>query len=204
MAFKKFKLIGDVAEAYQLSIKKEDFMDVLPNVSMPEHLKQDLHYALHNIPYKISEAAIRENIIYPILREVFKNYDTTLMLWANKSIAYKKELSGMPDYLITKQSHLGKVVFSKPLMAVVEAKKDDFEGGWAQCLLEMYTIQKMNENTETPVYGIVSNGDNWEFGMLVQQIFTENERFCTILQLDDLFASLSYFFDLCQTNALKI
>lgn len=39
MAFKKFKLIGDVAEAYQLSIKKEDFMDVLPNVSMPDSLK---------------------------------------------------------------------------------------------------------------------------------------------------------------------
>ena len=170
----------------------------------PDLLKLDLDYVVQNMPYKVSVAAIRENILYPILKEVFKKYDTTLMLWANKSISYSKELSGMPDYILAKQSARGKTIFGTPLLAVVEAKKDDFEGGWAQCLLEMYTIQKINNKPELPVLGIVTNGDNWEFGKLEGTLFTENESFYNILQLDTLFTVLSSFFELCNQNALKL
>jgi hypothetical protein len=204
MAFKKFKLIDDVIDKYQLSFKKENFLVNTPRVQMPDSLKLDLSYVMRTMPYKVSEAAIRENILYPILKEVFKKYDTTLMLWANKSISFDKELGGMPDYIVAKQSERGKIIFGKPLLAVVEAKKDDFEGGWAQCLLEMYTIQKINGKPDMPVFGIVTNGDNWEFGKLDRTLFTENDSFCTILELDTLFAALTAFFDLCQENALKL
>ena len=204
MAFKKFKLIDDVIDTFQLSFKKENFLMDIPQVKMPDSLKSDLHYVMNTMPYKVSEAAIRENILYPILKEVFKQYDSTLMLWANKSISYSKELGGMPDYIIAKQSERGKIIFGKPLLAVVEAKKDDFEGGWAQCLLEMYTIQKINGKPDMPVFGIVTNGDNWEFGKLDNALFTENDGFCTILELDVLFTVLTAFFELCKENALKL
>ena len=44
---------------------------------------------------------------------------------------------------------MGKIVLDYPLLAVavhrpVEAKKDDFKVGWAQCGSEMYTIQQLN------------------------------------------------------------
>ncbi len=203
MAFKKFKLIDDVIDKYQLSFKKENFL-VKTAVPVPDSLKSDLEYVMSTMPYKVSEAAIRENILYPILKEVFRKYDDTLMLWANKSIAFDKELGGIPDYIVAKQSARGKIIFGKPLLAVVEAKKDDFEGGWAQCLLEMYTIQKINGKPELPVFGIVTNGDNWEFGRLENDLFTENESFCTILDLDTLFGVLTTFFELCKQNALKL
>jgi len=66
---------------------------------MPETLRVDLAYVLTHVLYNTSEAAIRENILYPILKEVFKRYDDTLMIWANKSIRYNQELSRMPGYL---------------------------------------------------------------------------------------------------------
>jgi hypothetical protein len=199
-----FKLIGDVIDTYQLSFKKENFLLNFEKKEMPATLKEDLRYVMRTMPYKVSEAAIRENILYPILKEVFKKFDTTLMLWANKSISFNKELGGMPDYIIAKQSERGKIIFGKPLLAVVEAKKDDFEGGWAQCLLEMYTIQKINGKPDLPVFGIVTNGDNWEFGRLDNSVFTENEDFCTILEYDRLFGTLTTFFELCKENALKM
>jgi hypothetical protein len=203
MAFKKFKLIDDVIDMYQLSFKKENFLVNVPQVFASDALKSELDYVMNNMPYKVSEAAIRENILYPILKEVFKKYDDTLMLWANKSISYNKELGGMPDYIVAKQSERGKIIFGKPLLAVVEAKKDDFEGGWAQCLLEMYTIQKINGKPEMPVFGIVTNGDNWEFGRLDNALFTENGVNYSLYQLDTLFGALSAFFELCKINAQK-
>ena len=204
MGFKKFKLIDDVVNHFQLSFRKEDFLVDTQQVKMPDILKAEFGYVMNNIPYKVSEAAIRENILYPILKEVFKKYDDTLMLWANKSINYNKELSGIPDYILAKQSERGKIIFGKPLLAVVEAKKDDFAGGWAQCLLEMYTIQKINGKPEISVLGIVSNGDNWEFGKLENELFTENLMIYGLFPLDTLFSALSSFFAICQQNALKL
>ncbi|MER0440752.1 hypothetical protein [Emticicia sp. W12TSBA100-4] len=204
MGFKKFKIIDDVVNHFQLSFQKENFLFDTKQEKMPEFLKSELDYVMKNIPYKVSEAAIRENILYPILKEVFKKYDDKLMLWANKSISFSKELSGMPDYILAKQSERGKIIFGKPLLAVVEAKKDDFEGGWAQCLLEMYTIQKINGKPEIPVLGIVSNGDNWEFGKLEGNLFTENALIYSLFPLDTLFSTLSTFFELCKENAEKL
>ena len=176
----------------------------MPPVPLSDALKSDLDYVMNNMPYKVSEAAIRENILYPILKEVFKKYDDTLMLWANKSISFDKELGGMPDYIVAKQSERGKIIFGKPLLAVVEAKKDDFEGGWAQCLLEMYTIQKINGKPDMPVFGIVTNGDNWEFGKLENDLFTENGLIYSIYQIETLLAALTTFFEMCKQNALKL
>ncbi len=204
MASKKFKTIDDVVNHFQLSYQKDDFLTDFNPVAMPELLKQELQYVKGNIPYKVSEAAIRENILYPVLKDVFKKYDDLLMLWANKSISYNKELSGMPDYILAKQSARGKIIFGKPLLAVVEAKKDDFEGGWAQCLLEMYTIQKINDQPDIPVLGIVSNGDNWEFGKLEGTMFTENTVIFNIYPYDILYSVLSHFFAICHQNALRL
>ncbi len=204
MDFKKYKSIDEVAIKFQLSIKKEEFITNIPPLAMPDLLKADLQYITLNYPYNVSEAAIRETILFPILKEVWKRYDQTLMLWANKSISFSKELSGMPDYVVAKQSHLGKIVFGSPLLAVVEAKKDDFEGGWAQCLLEMYTIQKINNNPNLPVFGIVSNGDNWQFGKLENTQFTENTSDAFLQEMDNLFSTLIFFFELCHQNISKL
>ncbi len=204
MSLKKFKSIDEVASKYQISIKKANFIVDVPPTPMPVLLKEELKYIILNYPYNISEAAIRETILFPILKEVWKRYDQTLMLWANKSISFNKELSGMPDYVVAKQSHLGKIVFGSPLLAVVEAKKDDFEGGWGQCLLEMYTIQQINNQPNLPVFGIVTNGDNWQFGQLENMQFTENVDFAFLQEMDKLFATLVFFFELCNQNAKKI
>jgi hypothetical protein len=46
----------------------------------------------------------------------------------------------------------------------VEAKKDDFGQGLAQCLVEMQACQWRNTqiNKKIDVFGIVTNGDTWK------------------------------------------
>ena len=159
MAFRKYKAIGEVLEAYQIELRTSDFLVTNKTINVPDLLVKELDFVIRHLPYKVSEVAIGEMIIFPILKEIWKMFASKLMLWSHKSISFTKELTGVPDYLIARSSPLGVVVLDMPLLAVVEAKKDDFEGGWAQCALEMYTIQKINKNAEIPVFSIVSNGD---------------------------------------------
>ena len=88
-------------------------------------------------------------------------------------------------------------MFDAPYVAVVEAKRDDFTGGWAQCALEMYTMQQLNQDTRF-VFGIVSNGDTWEIGALGDKIlYLYRERF-DINDLDELFAALTHVLESCK------
>jgi hypothetical protein len=81
---------------------------------------------------------------------------------------------------------------------LVEAKQDDFENGWAQCLGEMAAAQRLNENPEQEVFGIVSNGGFWQFGKLKSNSFTKNKQSYSIDDLNRLFAAINYVFQQCE------
>ena len=200
MAFRKYKTIGEVLEAYQIELRTSDFLVNSKSVDVPDILVKELDFVIRHLPYKISEAAIGEMIIFPILKEIWKMFATKLMLWSHKSISFTKELTGVPDYLIARSSPLGVVVLDTPLLAVVEAKKDDFEGGWAQCALGMYTIQKINKNADIPVFGIVSNGDNWEFGRLTGQLLEQHLVATPLYPVEILYSQLCTLMHACVLN----
>lgn len=122
-------------------------------------------------------------------------------LWSHKGIKHSKDLGGVPDYLITRQSKCGKVALDKPLLAVVEAKKDDLQGGWAQCAMEMYAMQQINGKPETPIFGTVSNGDQWEFARLQGQVLTQMPLSLPVMPLDQVYAMLCTHGTLCSTRS---
>lgn len=83
-----------------------------------------------------------------------------LRIWKEALIA-TDTLTGIADYLIApKRAYL-----ETPLLCVTEAKRDDFERGTAQCVAEMVACQWTNrqENHQGTVFGIVSNGQDWQF-----------------------------------------
>ena len=196
MAFRKFKDIGEVLVAFDLDYQSKNFIDGKGRKA-PERLVLDIDYVIEKLPYEVSEAAIGEMILFPILKEVWRHFDDKLMLWSHKSISHSKTLGGIPDYLIAKQSKRGKVVLDKPYLAVVEAKKDDFEGGWAQCATEMYAMQQINGQPEVTIFGIVSNGDNWEFAKLEGNLFTRQPMFIPLLPIDQIYAVLYELLEEC-------
>ncbi|MFM5900929.1 MAG: hypothetical protein ACKO9R_07255, partial [Dolichospermum sp.] len=92
----------------------------------------------------------------------------------------------------------GKVVFDKPYFILVEAKQDNFEAGWTQCLAEMIAAQRLNGEYQIIIFGIVSNGVTWQFGKLEGEIFTRNITPCTIYELDKLFSAVNFIFKQCE------
>jgi hypothetical protein len=190
MAFRQQKDIGEFLIEKNIFYQEKPLFDEIEKIEIPNSLKEHLDFVIENIPYKISESAVCENIIYPILLSVIKPYVEKLSIWSHKTIKFQK-LTGIPDYLIAYKSTYGKVALGKPILAVVEAKKDDFDMGWSQCLLEMYVIQQINEDASLPVYGMVSNGDLWEFGKLTQSQFIRNKDYFTLKELAVLYSFLN-------------
>lgn len=202
MSFNQFKNLPDVLKKYSLVLEETQWKNLSP-ITAPELLKEELDFTLNNVPYSFSEAAICENLIYPILKQAWKNYADALAIWSQAPLNYNKELSGISDYLIAKRSPLGRIVFDLPYIAVVEAKRDDFSAGWGQCGAEMVAMQQINGDVNLPVYGIVSNGEIWEFAQLEQQIFTFYKQRFDIVNLDILFSVLTALLESCKQRINK-
>lgn len=197
MSFSNYKSIGAVAKEFQITYIFTNFVSELP-FSVSNSFQEELELLFTDGVIDNSEDAICENLIYPVLKEVWKTYRKQLTLWSHQALSYNENLSGQPDYIVTKRSPLGTIVFDKPYFLVVEAKQDKFEEGWGQCLAELIAVQKINNDLQQKIWGIVSNGKVWQLGQLQGDIFTRNKNFYTIQDLEKLFAVINYIFKQCQ------
>jgi hypothetical protein len=193
MAFKSYTDISQVMEEFKIRYQENDFIQP-SDFSISQNFLDEFEFSLKHINVRGSEFAICENIIYPIIKEVYKKYADRLALWSHKTIRYDRKLVGEPDYLLATHSELGKVVVGRPLVLIVEAKKNDFDKGWGQCAAEMVAAQKLNGDPTFPVYGIVSDGDVWEFGMLAESVFTRQPSLHTTTSLPNVFGAIDFLF----------
>ena len=194
MAFSDFKTIAEVLEKFRIVYTENDFFHVEAPLNPSEQFLQDFEFCRQHIDVFASEAARCETIIFPILKEIYKRYADNYALWIQKPIAYDELLIGTPDYLIATKSELGKPVVGTPLILLVEAKKNDFEQGWGQCLAELVAAQKINDAPDFPVYGIVSDGIQWQFGHLIGDVFTQNRTNFSVDNLPVLFGAVDSVF----------
>ncbi|MEH1850833.1 MAG: hypothetical protein V7L11_03885 [Nostoc sp.] len=199
MPFSSFKTIGEVIKAFQVTYTESNFISEV-KFNIPDYFREDLELMMRDAVIDNSEFAICENLIYPVLKEVWKTYRNHFLLWSHQSLSYDEKLSGFPEYILAKRSPLGKVVFDKPYFILIEAKQDNFETGWSQCLAEMIAAQRLNGEYQIVIFGIVSNGATWQFGKLEGEIFTRNVTPCTIYELDKLFAVVNFVFQQCEAQ----
>lgn len=197
MPFSSYKTIGSVLKEFQITYTEANFI-VEADLNISNYFREDLQIVMQDGVIDNSEFAICENLIYPVLKEVWKGYRTQFILWSHQALSYDEVLSGFPEYIVAKKSPLGKFVFDRPFFVLIEAKQDNFEAGWAQCMAEMVAAQRLNQNPEQDVFGIVSNGGVWQFSKLKANILTRNQAFYTIQELDKLFAAVNYVFQQCQ------
>ncbi len=199
MAFSDYKSISQVQKEFGIRYEEENFIQagkIEPSVTF----MTDLKFNLENIDVFTSEASRTELVISPILREIYKNYHEQYSFWIQKAISYNESLSGVPDYLIATKSALGKTVLETPLVVVVEAKKNDFEQGWGQCLVELVTAQKINGDTDFAVHGIVTDGESWKFGKLKKATFVKNIEGFSVNDLPELFGAIDFVLRTVGTN----
>ena len=85
---------------------------------------------------------------------------------------------------------LDDIDFISPIIAVVEVKKSNLSEGLGQCLAEMYaTSQKFKQKK---VYGIITDGEVWEFFLLEKAILYVNEKNYYINNVSDIVERVGY------------
>jgi hypothetical protein len=189
MAFTDFESAEQVQKAYQVRYEDKNFITFTAKI-LPDYFVREFEFNRENFDVFGSEASRCEAVIYPVLREACKSFIQEYSLWSHKSIAADDILTGTPDYVVAKRSQLGKNVLYFPLVLVAEAKQNDFVRGWGQCLAEMVAAQRLNGNKALPVYGIVTDGEIWQFGKLVDSVFTKNLSRVTIDRLEEVYGAV--------------
>jgi hypothetical protein len=203
MSFSQYKSLGVTLKELQISFVEDNFMQEIP-FAIRDYFLTDLEFMLNEGVVDNSEYAICENLIYPILKEVWKPFAKKFTLWSHQYLNYTENLTGFPEYILAKRSPLGKVVFDKPYFLLIEAKQDNFDAAWGQCLAEMYAAQKLNNLAEITVFGITSNGKFWQFGKLDSNTFTRNKTFYSIQEIEHLFAAVNFIFQDCDRQLTSV
>jgi hypothetical protein len=193
MSFNQYKSIMDVLQEFPLIYTEKNFVEQI-HIEIDPFFKNRLDFILQEGVVFNSEYAICESIIHPVLVELWRLYADKLLLWSHQALNYNDNLSGIPDYMVAQRSARGKVILEKPYLIIVEAKKDNFEEGWGQCLAELVAAQKINNNQNSRLFGIVSNGKLWEFGLLQGIDFIKNIKYYVLEDLQALMEALNFIF----------
>ncbi len=128
-----------------------------------------------------SEMAKREILIAPILLELLDYIEANLDI--EYPVNVNEHLKGSIDYLIRSSGNL----------LVVEAKKADMDRGFTQLAVEMIAADRFIESNNELIYGAVTIGDIWKFGILYRkekQIYKDIDSFRIPSDMDELFSTL--------------
>ncbi|HEY9597306.1 MAG TPA: hypothetical protein V6D33_06510 [Cyanophyceae cyanobacterium] len=120
-----------------------------------------------------------------------------LKIWKGAQLESDR-LAGYVDYLVAERKRFLDI----PMLCIIEAKKDDFEQGLAQCLVEMQACQWNNQQQHhiIDVLGIVTNGEGWRFYKLAIDGQGYETPLYSIGDMERLLGRLRYVFQLCQQN----
>jgi hypothetical protein len=167
--------ILDPAESYSFSKYAElafDTADILAEfgvslsnlaLALPQKLPIDpepLHLELQEnlaLVDPASEIARREALIFPILKTVCKFIRTSLKI--EYPIRVSSWLKGSFDYFIPAAQSL----------LVIAAKNADLAKGFTQLAVELIALDQWTDSTVPILYGAVTTGDTWKFGLFQRQ-----------------------------------
>jgi hypothetical protein len=166
MAYSDFKL-KELVKQFDLTLNEnQDLFGGTTEVEPSETLRS---WLIENSALAAdinTEKARSELIIAPILLEVRRqlNYQIGLFSGSEFNVAPEKGLNGTCDFLLSLSPE--RLFISAPVIAIVEAKKEDIRGGLGQCGAEMLAARLFNEqegNNIPIIYGAVTSGTVWRF-----------------------------------------
>jgi hypothetical protein len=103
-----------------------------------------------------SEQARREFLIAPVVREVCRVTQQRVRI--EYPVVVNNWLRGTFDYY-----------FQASNLLVIEAKRENLDNGFTQLAAELIALDQWTEQTTSHLYGAVTTGQDWRFGIFDRQ-----------------------------------
>ena len=166
MAYSDFTL-AQLRREYNLVIARQaGLFAAAPPAIVSDLLRQTLARQTDIAVNSGSEKARSEFLIAPILIEAYDQARDRANLFSGLefTVDAQRGLSGFFDFFYTLAPLA--IDIQAPVIAVVEAKKEDINAGIPQCLAELVAAQIFNATEERPIdtlYGVIVTGEVWRF-----------------------------------------
>ena len=166
MAYNKFTM-AQLQREYHLEISEQSALfAAVPPAGISDLLRETLRRKTILALRSGSEKARSEYIIAPILSEVYEQMQEQVNLFSGVEfdVDETRGLAGYCDYLFSLPPLQREI--QAPVVAIVEAKRENINAGIPQCFAELVAAQIFNaaeeRNIET-LYGVVTSGEVWKF-----------------------------------------
>ncbi len=183
------------AEAFKhLSLTELDRWSLAAEPRPPsEFFRERLHRLAATFDLQSQEEA-KKLLIDAICEEAIQDCPH-LKIWKGAPLA-DDTASGYVDYLVAER----KRYLEAPFLCIIEAKKDDFQQGLAQCLVEMKACQANNRalGRDIDILGIVTNGNGWQFYRLHPCGRVDETDLYSTGNMADLLGRLHHLFQQCE------
>ena len=194
MAYSSFTLDSAV-KAFDLEIVESAdlFSPIEPIIPRP-HFITDLVKKAKVAAAIGTEKAKSELIVASVLFELLEHTDFGISLFSGIefNVDNEKGLNGVCDFLVSLSPV--QYLLQAPVIALVEAKKDNVREGLGQCIAEMVAAQRFNtemENDIARVYGASTTGRDWQFLTLAERQLHLDREIYHIQQCDKILGILT-------------
>jgi hypothetical protein len=136
---------------------------------------QGIHLSL------ISEKSRSEFVVAPVLLAGRELSGDRFAIYSGQRLDVDpaRGLVGECDFILTASEPV--LPLRAPIAVVVEAKKNDIEGGLGQCVAQMVAADQFNQASgrpENPVFGCVTTGEAWQFLKLARShVLMDRQRY---------------------------
>jgi len=132
-----------------------DCAPLQPTPTLVETIRRALRFRL------VNERARAHRLVDPVLAELEMLYEGKITTIPEMSLEVKdvEGLSGYPDFVIS----AGRADTILPILAILEAKKEDIDSGLPQCAAELYASYLLDQGVPKRLYGCVTVGTEWHF-----------------------------------------
>jgi len=170
MAYSNFKL-DELVKIFNLTIQENsELFDTIPELECSEHLITTLQETVDLAVAINTEKARSEMIVVPVLLELRRQLKHQISLFSGVdfTVDFSQGLNGICDFIISKNPE--QLFIRQPIITIVEAKNENLNSGFGQCIAEAIAAQIFNQqegNEISVIYGVVTIGTIWRFLKLV-------------------------------------
>jgi hypothetical protein len=181
MSYSDFTL-ESVARSLGVITRPAGLFPGLQRIPIPDWLQDTLARGTQGIQLSlISEKSRSEFIVAPILLASRELSGDRFVIYSGQRLDVdpEKGLIGECDFILSATEPV--LPLQAPIATVVEAKKNDIEGGLGQCIAQMVAADRFNRSAgrdNLPVFGCVTTGEAWQFARLAgPEALLEHRRY---------------------------